>query len=453
MVIWVSRVLIPFSILLALLVAAIYSGLTSRSGIAELVGHLKLKGAICLSALARLAGGVTRRNMAGQLRPTGSLGDSASGMSRDAEPNTVQDLYAPLDMSMLNCRIRTVELKEGNTVVDAFAVEICGTIHAPEDIRSATLRISILDITDGSAEAKEVRARDPQVASSGNSEFCYVAELGRLPHETTTLEDWTSVAQLRSDGQEFCRRGKRTLRFETSIQSVGGDVELARAWCTFIYDNPLPGYIDLHENGERTKVLTVALAFAVSAADGKLYDCEVELIKNWARENVVESSDQTSDQADEKLEKALSTTVAYFSEGNRLDVCSLCEEVVEIAAVGLRYEVLDLCLRVTKANGSVAVEEMAVLKALASWLEVDVEKFRTMIEKILPVDMHEVMDVEDLLGITSDMNKEKTRKHLNREYSKWNSRVTSANPDIQTQADQMLKIIAEARGQYVTAGR
>lgn len=435
---------------------AIYSGLFSRSGMAQLVSRLKVEGSMCLSALARLAGGVKRKNMAGQLRQTGSLGDSTSGMSRNGEPNTVQDLYAPLDMSMLNCRIRTVEMKEGNTVVDAFAVEICGTIHAPEDIRSATLRISILDITDGSAEAKEVRAMDPQGASpgeSGNSEFCYVTELGRLPQETTTLEDWTSVARLRSDGQEFCRRGKRTLRFETSIQSADGDVELARAWCTFVYDNPLPGYIDLLENDERTKVLTVALAFAVSAADGKLCDCEVELIKNWARENVLESSAQTSDQARDKLEMALSTTVAYFSEGNRLDVCSLCEEVVEIAQVGQRYEVLDLCLRVTKANGSVAAEEMAVLKALASWLEVDVEKFRTMIEKILPVDMHEVMDVKDLLGITSDMGKERTRKHLNREYSKWNSRVTSANPDIQTQADQMLKIIAEARGQYVSACR
>ena len=96
---------------------------------------------------------------------------------------------------------------------------------------------------------------------------------------------------------------------------------------------------------------------------------------------------------------------------------------------------------------------MAVLKDLASWLEIDAEKFRTMAEKILPLDIHEVMGINDFLGITSDMSKEKTRKHLNREYSKWNSRVTSANPEIQTQADQMLKLIAEARGQYVSAGR
>ena len=133
-------------------------------------------------------------------------------------------------MRILNCRVRMIELKEGDTVIDAFALEICGAIYAPEDIRSATLRISIQDITDGSIEAKEVRARNPQGAASGKSngsEFCYVGELGRLPRQTTTLEGWTCVARLRSDGQEFCRRGKRTLRFDTSILSADGDAELA----------------------------------------------------------------------------------------------------------------------------------------------------------------------------------------------------------------------------------
>ena len=451
-----SKVLISLLILVVASAAAVSSGLISRSGISGLVNRLKLKGSMCFWVLTRLVNGAKLKDLIGQLKQAGSSGDFTSRILRDAKPDSAQDPYAPLDMRILNCRVRMIELKEGDTVIDAFALEICGAIHAPEDIRSATLRISIQDITDGSIDAKEVRARNPQGAASGKSngsEFCYVGELGRLPRQTTTLEGWTCVARLRSDGHEFCRRGKRTLRFDTSILSADGDAELAHAWCTFVYSNPLPGYVDLQENDERTKVLAVALAFAVSAADGKLYDCEVELIKDWARKNVLESPAHTSDQAGGKLEKALSTTVAYFSEGNKLDIYSLCAEVVEIAPVGRRYEVLELCLRVAQANGSVAAEEMAVLKDLASWLEIDVERFRTMIEKILPVDMHEIMDINDLLGITSDMSREKTRKHLNREYSKWNSRVTSANPEIQTQADQMLKIIAEARGQYVSSGR
>ena len=93
---------------------------------------------------------------------------------------------------------------------------------------------------------------------------------------------------------------------------------------------------------------------------------------------------------------------------------------------------------------------MALLKNLAQWLEVDMNRFREMVEKILPISMHEVRDEEVILGVSADMSRERTRQQLNREYSKWNSRVTSSNPEIQRQADQMLKLIAEARSAYVS---
>jgi len=38
---------------------------------------------------------------------------------------------------------------------------------------------------------------------------------------------------------------------------------------------------------------------------------------------------------------------------------------------------------------------------------------------------------------------------LNKEYAKWNARVTNTDPQVRTQADQMLGLIAEARSQYV----
>jgi len=114
-----------------------------------------------------------------------------------------------------------------------------------------------------------------------------------------------------------------------------------------------------------------------------------------------------------------------------------------------RYDVLDLCLNVAKANGSVVAEELAALKNLASWLEVDADRFRAMMEKTLPVSMHQVKDAEVTLGVTSDMSERETLQRLNKEYCKWNSRVTSSDPQVQAQADQMLKLIAEARVEYI----
>jgi hypothetical protein len=218
---------------------------------------------------------------------------------------------------------------------------------------------------------------------------------------------------------------------------------LACAKCSFNYGNQDLGYIDLHENVKRTKNLAVTLAFAVSAADRKLYDCEVEIIKSWARNNLDYA--HSSDKDRRKLEKALDKTVAFFSNGNQLDAYKICKEIVEIVPLSERYDILDLCLHVVQANGVAAAEEMVLMKHFAEWLEVDMDRFRDMVEKILPVDMHEATDQEVILGLSADMSKEKTRQQLNREYNKWNSRVTNPDPAIQHQADQMLRLIAEAR--------
>jgi len=441
-------VLIALSVLLFACLAAAIFCLIDRRMFVELAKTCRRIAAFCLSAASGLSRIVMRKKSGDEdEKPDYVLSDASQGPEREPSP----DLYAPMNMDALNCRVLKTEFKEGDAVYDAFAVEVCGTIHAPDDTCRATLNISIQDVSDQS-EAQPVLEGNPNVASRGDTnvpEFKYFAELGRLPNRVTRLEDWTAVARFRADGPVFPRRGKRTLRFETSVLSADGGRELAGAKCNLIYNNCQPGYLDLRENSERTSVLTVALAFAVSAIDNRLYDCEIDLIKKWARENVLDNAESRSDQSRTKLEKALKKTVAFFTEGNKLDTFGLCEELVEIAPLGRRCEVLDLCLRVAKAKGSVTAEEIAMVKSLADLLEVDVARFRTMVEKIMPVEMHQVMDIDDILGITSDMSSERTRKHLNKEYSKWNSRVTSTNPDIQSKADQMLKLIAEARGRYV----
>jgi tellurite resistance protein len=368
-------------------------------------------------------------------------------VSCSEHPDRLTESSDPPDLGKFNCRVQLTKNEDGNSAVDVFNVQIAGTINAPSDMCCTTLQITIADITGESCNAIPVHSRVKQWKSNDSPLFAYTADLGKTPTKVTTLSDWTSVAQLHLDWLMFPQKGYRKLRFRTSILSGRSDKEIACATFTFCYENPEFGYIDLQENIQRTKTLAVALAFAVSAVDGKLYDCEIELIKNWARNNVDIS--QASDKARNSLEKALNKTVAFFSAGNKLDVYKICKEIVEIVPIAERYDILDLCLRVAQANGVASAEEINLLKNLADWLEVDPNRFRAMVEKTLPVNMHESKDQEVILGVSSDMNKEKTREQLNKEYMKWNSRVTSSDPAIQSQADQMLKLIAEARRQYV----
>lgn len=374
---------------------------------------------------------------------------SRSKRSHQDEPGNFQELSPLFDMSILNCRIQWIKLEEENNIYDALSVEICGTIQAPNDKRDTTLQISILDVTDGIDQAKVVQSRLPQRSSQNGpdpSAFCYRAGLGKLPDQVTILSEWKDVAQIRFDWLLFPRKGQRKLQFTTSIRSGDDNRQVADAKCLFSCENPAFGYIDLQENSERTNILAVALAFAVSAADNKLCDCEIELIKNWARDNILENS--ASDQDEHKLDKALEKTIDFFRSGNKLDTYMMCDEIVGIAPVAQRYDIMELCLYVAQAKGSVTAEELTLLKNMADWLEIDPDRFHEMMEKVLPVVMHEVRDIETILGIDSAMSKEKVREHLNKEYSKWNSRVTNADPDIQNQADQMLSLIAEARSHY-----
>lgn len=446
------KLLIPVSIVLAASVALIFPGSISRSRLAELVNHLKLRGLTYWSKRPELADRFKLGGLIGQFKSSDPFSRVKSRTLRGAEFDRSQESSTQLDMNILNCRVRLTRLKEDKSFFDAFGVEICGTIHAPNDGRHTTLKISISDVTDGATEAKPVQAGAEQWSSPDEpdtSAFCYRAELGKLPQRVTTLSEWTSVARLRLDRLAFPHKGERTLQFDASILSAESGQEFARTQCTFAYKNPAFGYMNLQENIERTKILAVALAFAVSAADNKLYDCEVELIKNWARDNILDNSKPALDETRHKLDKALDTTIAFFRDGNKLDTYNICMEIVEIAPVAQRYDILDLCLYVAQANGFASAEELGILKELASWLEVDADRFRVMMEKVLPVDMHEVRDMEAILGVSSDMSRERARQHLNKEYSKWNSRVTNSDPEIQTQADQMLKLIAEARSQYI----
>jgi hypothetical protein len=348
------------------------------------------------------------------------------------------------NLNVLNCRVQLKHQQRDNFSFDAFNVEICGTINAPSNMHHMSVRISITDITSKELPVHSCVAKWQMDESPV---FCYISDLGKLSSARTTLSSWITVAQVKLDWLRFPRRGKRNLRFSTSILSCEGDYEIARAGCTFTYDNSAFGYIDFQENIQRVKTLTVVLGFAVSACDNKLYNCEVELLKNWARINFGVS--QASRKVGRKLEKALNKTLAFCLNGNKIDAYKICKEIVELVPVAERYDILDLCLHVAQAKGAATVEELLFLRKLESWLEVDADKFSSMIEKILPVNIHEIKDAEIILGVTPDMSKEQTRRYLNKVYRKWNARVTNFDPKIQAQADCMLKFIAEARRAHV----
>ena len=369
-----------------------------------------------------------------------------SALRKQASNQGVGHSFQP-GCKALNCRIRLTSQQEKESFCEVFTVEICGSIRAPSDMHCATVQILITDVTDGVYQASPVHSCVKQWQKEDCPTFCYTADIGTIPDADTTISEWMPIARLHLNWLTFPRKGKRDLQFTALVLSAENREELARATRTIAYENSEFGYMDLEKNIRQAKTLAVALAFAVSAADRKLYNCEIELIKNWARTNVDFLG--ASNKAKRRLEKALNRTVRFFRDGNQPDVYRICKEIVELAPIALRYDILDLCLRVAQANGVAGAEELGLLKNLANWLEADMDRFREMMGKILPVKMHQVKDLEFILGVEPDMSEKQARERLNKEYRKWNARVTNSDAEIRRQADNMLEFIAKARSECV----
>jgi len=380
-----------------------------------------------------------------------SLGQRCwSRLQRGGAPaDTPAGFGPPVDLNTFHCRARIGREPDGEAWRSVLVVDLCGTIRSPTEGHEIEVRIDLGDVTDGAGEPLAVLNRPKHGPLNGSSLFTYTCDMGRLCRQATVLPDWTTAAQLSPQWFVLPRRGPRQLRYTVSIISRETGVQLAGATCTAPYENTEAGYLDIEDDIQRTKTLAVGLAFSIGAANGQLLEPEVAVIAGWVRTNL--GSAGASDGANQELDRALEKTTAFFRRGGTLNVPEICREVARIAPLVARLDILDLCLRVAAAKGQVTAAEFTLLKDLAEGLQIDRARLRAMVEKVLPVEMHQTRDAEMILGVTTEMSRDEARRQLNREYAKWSSRVISSDPAIRRQADQMIRLIADARTQYVPA--
>lgn len=374
-------------------------------------------------------------------------GQSADHSSQNREAGTSQKPDRNVDLSGLNCRARIGREPKGDTWQTVLIVDIGGVIEAPDDGHDVDLKAALSDVTDRKGAALPALVRPKQGPINRASQFTYQTQIGRLCHQHTVLEDWMAVAQISPEWFVLPRQGHRELRFDISIVSRSTGEQLAAGTCIGAFENIETGYLDIDDNIQRAKTLAVGLAFSVGAANNALQEPEINVIHGWVRTNF--GSGDASEGARLELEQALRKTATFFLRGGRLNLEEICREIVEIAPMVGRLDIMDLSLRVAGAKGQVTAADLRLLKDLAQWLKIDRGRLRTMVEKTLPVSMHQSEDAEMILGVTTEMSKDEVRHQLNREYAKWSSRVISSDPAIRKQADQMLNLIADARTQYI----
>jgi hypothetical protein len=362
-------------------------------------------------------------------------------------PNTSPE---PKKAGPFRCMVELAKTDAQGREADSFEVKIRGLISAPVDQCDVDVQFLIADVADERSEPRPVLSTAKQFQMEDSPAFCFRANIGKLPNSVTCLSSWTQVARIRADLLRFPRKGKRKLKFITSIISTTGDRELACAAAAIDYENDRVGYIDAKENRQRAETLTVQLAAAVCSSEKKPTEAAVKVVSDWINAKIKASAGADNEaQKRSELEQVLKDALQCCDEHNRPNIDAVCKEITEAATIIERYEAIELCLLVARATGNISPEQTTVLGGLADSLGVDRDKFQAKVQKILPLGIYESKDFGFILGMRADMSADEARRQLNKEYRKWNARVTHANPDTQTQASQMLALIADARTKYI----
>jgi tellurite resistance protein len=326
--------------------------------------------------------------------------------------------------------------------IDVFVVEMRGGITAPRDNYSATAKLTVRDVTGGE-DHPVFTALDSQQLH--DSPVLGIEQRQTIPYCSSVINEWVIFCKIPIDLLTFPRKGARTLRFSLEMEGTS-----ATATVTVAHECKTDGYLEAYENRQKFEELTLQLAFAVSAADGAPDRAESEVIKAWGKERVDYSPAGQREEAKERLNKTLREVVQQFNQGAASDIPSLCRKLKAVASVAERYDAIELCLHVAKADGVADRRELELLSRLSDLLEIDSSRFRELKDKILPVTMIKVSgqaDVDQLLGIHSGMSAEEVKKHLRNEFQKWNRLATHSSPEKREQAGRMLEFIAKKRAE------
>ena len=211
------------------------------------------------------------------------------------------------------------------------------------------------------------------------------------------------------------------------------------------------GYLEAAEHRDQAMEISIQIGMAVAMADGSLHDSEGTVLKEWIVRMISPFSDEKRDHLKDLYNVAMSGAYDAAVAGN-LSLSDLTTALNEVAEKSIRYETVELCFDVMAADGVADADEIKIIRQVAEALELDFEEIEKMRDqKIIGLDasVSDHASIEDLLGIESDWDVERTKRHLLLEFQKWNNRLNSLEEgDERSNAQRMLNLIADARKKY-----
>lgn len=349
---------------------------------------------------------------------------------------------------------------------DELVLEVCGI---PEIKKRATVVIvtSLLDVTDDPSHeiGLPVEARTEQLQEPYLPYYRFQLPPMEMDRGGGFL-DWQPIAPLPQGLIKPPKSGKRVLRAIVRFVDIDNPSEIMAGilnprgpspLCDYKHEFELdfedPGYIEDIQNRELQRPLYIRLAVGVAMSDGSLDDEEGAVISNWIRAHLAAIEDEekkaaTKNTCNDALRKAFAD-----AEAGKLSIEEICAEIRKVSSVPDRFDALELCLKVLAADGVADPEEMNFLRRTAKYLELDLDEFRTAVERELQgvtvVRSDDLTAMEAEAGIDPDASIEDKRKEVRNAFREWNARVASAiSQEDKDRANKRLETLGKLKNLY-----
>lgn len=200
------------------------------------------------------------------------------------------------------------------------------------------------------------------------------------------------------------------------------------------------------DDATAVRSLAIPLALSIAGANSRISGRQSRVVEAWGKRNGAISPE--SGRAGYIFAKIIARLIAFFPDRHVTRTVAFGQKIAGVASFATRCSIFELCLLVVRAGGFASVAQLMLLKGMAYRFDIKMDRFRSMMERIIPVTMHEVVDMEICLGVTREMDRSGICHQLSKEYRKWNSRVTNSNRQVRTEAEYMLNLVAQTRKLY-----
>ena len=347
-----------------------------------------------------------------------------------------------------------IELDDGSTF-DALKFMVKGVVYSGDSsLKDDYMSICSCLFADGPS----IEGKHPILCSIGDLQrddsivFSHATELLNVKYGAAGgWDEWVPIMAVPVDSLTFPAQGLLTVYLEIRI------IHCLSTWSSekivnISYLNHQKGYLESSRERRRGTNIAVSLAVLISAVDGVRDEEEGKTVNNFIRKQLSAIEDEDSkEQRKQELNNSVKKVQNIFGyDLIRENAFKLAKEAADFDST-IKFQILELLLDVAGADNVAAKHETDFLNDLAIRLGVDVDEYKNMRDKALPISIYEETEsskqsqIEGMLGLKKDMTVTEKKSLLSREYRKWNSLKNSSDPAKSRQAKDMVSAISELR--------